>query len=183
MAARKLPGFGPDDLKDLGMSPAVQRTFGEAMTADRQRKLQALWSHDQYEIRVKDRDGKLRPLGELSGGRRVGVLLELLLRGDDRRPLVIDQPEDELDNASLFQTILPALRGLKGRRQVVFATHNANIVVNGDADMVIALEADKSHGRIACSGAIEDPEVRDAIVSTLDGGVEAFRLRRTKYGF
>ena len=60
---------------------------------------------------------------------------------------------------------------------------DANIVVNGDADMVILLEATANHGRVACSGAIEEPAVRDAIVRTVDGGEEAFRLRRRKYGF
>jgi ABC-type transport system involved in cytochrome bd biosynthesis fused ATPase/permease subunit len=111
------------------------------------------------------------------------VLLSLLLETVDDRPLVIDQPEDELDNRFLAETVLPALKKLKGRRQVIVATHNANIVVNGDADMVIQLEATANHGRVACSGAIEEPEVRNAIVRTVDGGDDAFRLRRLKYGF
>jgi hypothetical protein len=97
--------------------------------------------------------------------------------------LFIDQPEDELDNRFLNDTIIPALHRLKGKRQVVFATHNANLVVNGDADLVVALEADAEHGRVYASGAIEEQQVRDAIVRTLDGGAEAFRLRRKKYGY
>ena len=128
-------------------------------------------------------DGSYRRLDELSGGQRVSVLFSLLLETEDSRPLVIDQPEDELDNGFLFETVLPALKKLKGRRQVIVATHNPNVVVNGDADMVIQLEATAKHGRVACSGAIEDPAVRDAIVRTVDGGEEAFRLRRHKYGF
>ena len=79
--------------------------------------------------------------------------------------------------------MLPALKKLKGRRQVIVATHDANIVVNGDADMVIQLEATANRGRVACSGAIEEPAVRDAIERTVDGGEVAFRLRRRKYGF
>ena len=104
-----------------------------------------------------------------------------ILKSD--RPLVIDQPEDELDNRFLFDTVLLALKRLRGRRQVILASHNANIVVNGDADMVIQLEAGADRGRIACAGAIEDPVIRDAIVRTVDGGEETFRLRRRKYGF
>ena len=96
---------------------------------------------------------------------------------------MIDQPEDELDNRFLFDTVLPALKRLKGRRQIIVATHNANIVVNGDADQVIQLEATSNHGRDAEAGAIEDPAVRDAIVRTVDGGDDAFRLRRLKYGY
>ena len=94
------------------------------------------------------------------------LLLSLLLETRDERPLVIDQPEDELDNRFLFDTVLPALKRLKGRRQIIVATHNANIVVNGDADQVIQLEATADRGRVAHAGAIEEPAVRDAIVRT-----------------
>ena len=79
--------------------------------------------------------------------------------------------------------MLPALKRLKGRRQIIVATHNANIVVNADADQVIQLAATANSGRVAEAGAIEDPAVRDAIVCTVDGGDDAFRLRRLKYGF
>ena len=165
------------------MSVAVRATFLETMTTARRRDLQAMRHRDQYEVRYGVGGNRFRPLPALSGGQRVSVLLSLLLKADDSRPLVIDQPEDELDNRVLFDTVLPTLRHNKGRRQVILATHNANIVVNGDADMVILLEADARHGTVACSGAIEMPEVRDAIVRTVDGGEDAFRLRRTKYGF
>ena len=110
-------------------------------------------------------------------------VLSLLLETKDDRPLVIDQPEDELDNRFLFETVLPALKRLKGCRQIIIATHNANIVVNGDAEQMIQLEATANKGRVACAGAIEEPAVRDTIVRTVDGGDEAFRLRRIKYGF
>jgi DNA repair ATPase RecN len=96
---------------------------------------------------------------------------------------VIDQPEDELDNRFLWEAVLPALRRLKGRRQVILATHNANIVVNGDADFVVHLEADAEHGQVAASGVIEDPEIRRAVIETVDGGERAFDLRKAKYGF
>ena len=182
-AAIRLDHFRVSDLKELGMSAAVRKTFIETMTAARRRDLQAMRHPDQYEIRYRMDDGNFRPLRELSGGQRVSVLLSLLLKANDPRPLVIDQPEDELDNQVLFDTVLPTLRQQKGRRQVILATHDANIVVNGDADMVILLEASASHGSVALSGAIEMPEVRNAIVRTVDGGEDAFRLRTTKYGF
>ena len=168
---------------DWGMSDAVQATFRECITRVRKRELAALRCPDRYLLALRMDDGSYRRLDELSGGQRVSVLLSLLLETEDSRPLVIDQPEDELDNRFLFETVLPALKKLKGRRQVIVATHNANIVVNGDADMVIQLEATANRGRVACSGAIEEPAVRDAIVRTVDGGEEAFRLRRRKYGF
>ena len=170
-------------LGEVGMAEAVQETFQDCMTRSRMRNLFALRCPDRYQLEVRIGDGDYRPLDRLSGGRRVGVLLTLLLESSDNRPLVIDQPEDELDNRFLFETLLPALKKLSGRRQVILATHNANIVVNGDADLVIQLEATADRGRIACAGAIEEPRIRDAIVSTVDGGEDAFRLRRRKYGF
>ena len=170
-------------LAEAGMSDAVQAAFRECLSVSRRRELAAVRCRDRYLIELGMDDGSYRRLDDLSGGQRVSVLLSLLLETNDDRPLVIDQPEDELDNRFLFETVLPALKRLKGRRQIVVATHNPNIVVNGDADQVIQLEATANRGRIARAGAIEEPAVRDAIVRTVDGGDEAFRLRRLKYGF
>ena len=178
-----LKHLADDTLREVGMTGAVQRTFREAMTKDRQRALAALRTPDTYVLEMLLDDGNYRRLDDLSGGQKVSVLLSLLLETADDRPLVIDQPEDELDNRFLWETILPALKKLKGQRQLIVATHNPNIVVNGDADMVILLKATARHGWVDETGAIEEPAVRDAIVRTVDGGDEAFRLRRRKYGF
>ena len=177
-----LDGLRTGGLGTLGMSATVQQTFRDAMPSARQRALATIRCADKYLLELKE-DGEYRRLDDLSGGRRVSVLLSLLLETTDQRPLVIDQPEDELDNRFLFDTVLPALKRLKGRRQIIVATHNPNIVVNGDADQVIQLEATANNGSIAHAGAIEDMAVRDAIMHTVDGGAEAFRLRRMKYGF
>ena len=181
--AELLETLNADRLAEVGMSDAVQATFRECLSVSKQRALAAIRCHDRYLIELRMDDGSYRRLDDLSGGQRVSVLLSLLLETNDDRPLVIDQPEDELDNRFLFETVLPALKRLKGRRQIIVATHNANIVVNGDADQVIQLEATANRGRVAGAGVIEEPTVRDAIVRTVDGGDEAFRLRRLKYGF
>jgi len=167
----------------LGLSDRVSNSLIEVLsTAQSRLEAQAMRCPDRYELKWVE-DGDAKRLDELSGGRKVAVLLSLVLESDDPTPLVIDQPEDELDNRFLNETIIPALHRLKGKRQVIFATHNANIVVNGDADQVIVLEATARQGRIAEMGAIENRPVRDAILRTLDGGEDAFRLRRAKYGF
>lgn len=178
-----LDAMQADELATLGMSTAVEKSFNEAMSQSKRWELASLRCRDRYVLELRLDDGNRRRLDDLSGGQRVSVLLSLLLETSDERPLVIDQPEDELDNRFLFDTVLPALKRLKGRRQVVVSTHNANIVVNGDADQVIQLEATANRGWVAEVGAIEEPSVRDAIVRTVDGGDEAFRLRRLKYGF
>jgi len=177
------PARARAEASHLGMTDAVATTLLEQLApAGRRLQLRALRCPDRFRIQWLE-EGVVKDLHDLSGGRRVAVLLSLLLESDDPTPLFIDQPEDELDNRFLNETIIPALHRLKGKRQVVVATHNANIVVNGDADQVIALEADARRGRVDVSGAIEDPAVRDAILRTLDGGEDAFRLRRAKYGF
>ena len=170
-------------LGEIDMSDAVQNRFRECITESKRRELAALRCPDRYAIELRMDDDSYRSLNDLSGGQRVSVLLSLLLETEDSRPLVIDQPEDELDNRFLSETVLPALKKMRGRRQVIVATHKAEIVVNGDPDLVIQLDATARQGRVACAGAIEEPAVRDAIVRTVDGGEEAFRLRRRKYGF
>lgn len=93
-------------------------------------------------------------------------------------PLLIDQPEEDLDNR-IINEIIGAIREAKDRRQLVFATHNANLVVNGDAELVLDLAV----GVVASAGAIDDGPVRDAITATMEGGRDAFELRRKKYNF
>ncbi len=178
-----LEALNTRSLASVGMSKTVQETFLTKMTIPKQRELAAVRCPDRYVVEFGPDGSKHRPLSELSGGKRVNLMLSLLLETADNRPLVIDQPEDELDNRFLFETLLPALGRLKGRRQVILATHNANIVVNGDADQIIQLDASAQHGYVAVSGAIENPDVRDAIVQTVDGGDEAFHMRKIKYGF
>jgi hypothetical protein len=170
-------------LEEFGVSATVAERLQEVLTEANRYELRALRSPDLYMLALRVGEGEYREAHRLSGGKRVSLLLSLLLEAHDERPLVIDQPEDELDNRFLWETVLPALRRLKGRRQVIVATHNANIVVNGDADLVVQLEADAGHGRVAVAGAIEDPEVRRAIIETVDGGEKAFELRQAKYGF
>jgi hypothetical protein len=172
-------------LESLGMSGSVAQTFREVMTQHERTRLRSLRSEDLHilEMRVNENPAQYRPMQKLSGGAQVSLLLSLLLEGENSTPLVIDQPEDELDKSYLLDTVLPALRRLKGKRQIVFATHDANIVVNGDADQVIFLKANSDFARIVCQGTIEHPAIKEAILDTLDGGSVAFELRKAKYGF
>jgi len=169
----------------ITMSQVVAQSFTEHMNDARRRELSAMRNEDLYvlQYQVSTSPEEYRDIDKLSGGQQVGLLLSLVLEMEDCRPLVIDQPEDELDKAFLLETLLPTLRRLKGRRQIIFATHDANLVVNGDADQVICLEADASQGRIAAQGAIESDGAKKAIIHVLDGGKDAFELRQAKYGF
>ena len=115
------------------------------------------------------------------------MLLLLLLESE--APLVVDQPEDDLDNRFITEGVVPRMREEKQRRQFVFSTHNANIPVLGDAELIVGLtasgEADGGHARIRPEhvGSIDDRPVRELVEEILEGGKEAFERRRRKYGF
>jgi len=132
-----------------------------------------------------------RPLDKLSTGQRATAVLLLLLI-ESKTPLVVDQPEDDLDNRFVVDGVVPAIRSEKGRRQFLFATHNANIPVLGDAEQILGFSAvgDARHagrGRATIEeghrGAIDQSSVRELVEEILEGGKTAFEKRRAKYGF
>jgi hypothetical protein len=122
-----------------------------------------------------------------TGQKATAVLLLLLLESE--APLVVDQPEDDLDNRFITEGVVPIMRQEKRRRQFVFSTHNANIPVLGDAELILGLaasgEAKEGHARIAPEhmGSIDSGPVRELVEEILEGGKAAFEMRRSKYGF
>jgi hypothetical protein len=127
-------------------------------------------------------------LEDLSTGQKATAVLLLLLLESDA-PLIVDQPEDDLDNRFITEGVVPRMREEKQRRQFVFSTHNANIPVLGDAELIIGLsasgEAERGRARIAPEhmGSIDAQPVRELVEEILEGGKEAFERRRSKYGF
>lgn len=120
--------------------------------------------------------------GSLSDGQRNTAALALLL-AQEGGPLVIDQPEDELDSNFLFRELIPMLRKVKSKRQVIMATHNANLPVNGDAELVYAFEARDGKGEVLACGGLDQASVTKAVLDIMEGTEEAFRRRREKYHF
>lgn len=127
-------------------------------------------------------NGQYKKLDRLSKGQQCTAILHVLLL-DNRDPLIIDQPEDNLDNAFISDSLIASLRENKIKRQYIFATHNANIPVFGDAELIIAMEEIDNHGQIADGGigSIDNTNVKEKVISILEGGKEAFRMRREKY--
>jgi len=127
-------------------------------------------------------------LDALSTGQKATAVLLLLLL-ESNAPLVVDQPEDDLDNRFITDGIVPKMREEKRRRQFLFATHNANIPVLGDAELIVGLSAagEAEHGRASLSsehmGSIDNPKVSELVKEILEGGQVAFETRRLKYGF
>ncbi len=120
--------------------------------------------------------------GTLSDGQRNTAALALLL-AQEGGPLVIDQPEDELDSNFLFRELIPMLRNVKTKRQLIIATHNANLPVNGDAELVYAFEAQDGKGEPLSCGGLDQRPVTKAVLDIMEGTEEAFRRRREKYHF
>jgi len=131
-----------------------------------------------------EQEAVFRPIEDLSTGQQCTAVLHLLLL-DNLDPLILDQPEDNLDNAFIAERIVSELRRAKLSRQFLFATHNANIPVFGDAEWIGVLSVEDNKGQILPQqqGAIDVPEVQILAADILEGGKSAFNQRREKYGF
>jgi len=126
-----------------------------------------------------------RPLDKLSPGQKSTAILLLIMQAS-HDPLLIDQPEDDLDNRFIYDDIVQRLRAAKPSRQFVIATHNANIPILGDAEQIVVLDAQERggppvRGVLRTRGSIDTTDVRDAAEHILEGGREAFSLRQAKY--
>lgn len=127
-------------------------------------------------------------LDDLSKGQKATAILMLVML-EPEAPLVIDQPEDDLDNRFITEGVVPMIRRAKRNRQFVMATHNANIPVLADAELIVGLtpKGEAGDGTAAVApehiGSIDEPSVRELVEEVLEGGRHAFETRRIKYGF
>lgn len=142
-------------------------------------ELETIVPEDNLEITMVVR-GVARPIAQLSKGQMATALLPLILREADY-PLIVDQPEDDLDNAFVSDSLIKQLKTLGRKRQLIFVTHNANIPVLGNADTVIVMEMDGPRKAEPCRRGSVD-EMKEPIIQLLEGGKEAFNSRHIKYG-
>lgn len=118
----------------------------------------------------------------LSPGQRCSALMPIILLESDS-PLIIDQPEDNLDNRLVFDLVVDILREMKETRQVIVATHNPNIPVSGDAEQIVVLESPaEDKGEASYQASIDDPDIIEQVKQIMEGGEEAFKTRAIKYG-
>ena len=123
-----------------------------------------------------------RDFSKLSLGQQQSVLLSILLFSKSKYPLVIDQPEDNLDSEFIYHTLVQHLRVIKECRQIIIATHNANIAVLGDAELIVPLKSTSEKGIIQNRGSIDSEETRKITCKILEGSEEAFKKRAEIYG-
>lgn len=123
-----------------------------------------------------------KPLSKHSLGQRASALILFILTQNDSDIIIIDQPEDDLDNQVIYKELIHTIREEKLNMQFIFATHNANIPVLGDAEKVVTAEYDVENAKIALKqGTIDSEETHKSIVDIMEGGEEAFRKRNEIY--
>ena len=122
-----------------------------------------------------------RPISQASAGQRAAAMLAFLLAHGDE-PLVLDQPEDDLDNHLIYDLVVRQMRENKRRRQIVVVTHNPNVVVNGDAEMLHALDFCNGQCVVTQRGSLQESAMREEVCRIMEGGREAFERRYRRLG-
>ena len=122
-----------------------------------------------------------RPIAQASAGQRSAAMLAFLLAHGEE-PLVLDQPEDDLDNHLIYDLVVRQIRENKLRRQIIIVTHNPNIVVNGDAEMLHALDFVQGQCIVRQSGSLQEEAMRAEVCRVMEGGLEAFERRYRRLG-
>lgn len=172
-------------------APELLSAFRDHLSRDWERWLNARLQRvrDAVDLLLYRNDGTLAgslAQRQLSDGQKNTAILMLLL-ASGRGPILIDQPEDELDSSFISNELVPLLRSIKNERQIIIVTHNPNLPVNADAELVYALQAQsierQARGVVRAQGGLDRAEVKDAVLDIMEGSEEAFRKRREKYHF
>ncbi len=135
---------------------------------------------DVPEILYQKEDTNYYPLAELSVGQKCTALM-LIALSEGELPIIIDQPEDALDVATVYKDVVQRLRAGKDQRQFIITTHNPNVAVSSDSDKYHVLKGTATTSGIVCAGAIDLQNVASEVIDHLEGGVEPYRLRGQKY--
>ncbi len=125
----------------------------------------------------------VKPLAHLSLGQQQSILLAILLHSRSTYPLLIDQPEDNLDSEFIYKTIVANLSKIKEKRQVIIVTHNPNIAVLGDAELIVPLKSSSTRSIVIDRGSVDNKATRKISCDILEGGERAFKRRRDIYGY
>lgn len=133
------------------------------------------------EYSPKGDGNNFKPISQASAGQRSAAMLAFLLTHGDQ-PLILDQPEDDLDNHLIYDLVVRQIRESKLNRQIIVVTHNPNVVVNGDAEMVYALEFISGQCKVKEYGSLQEEDIRQEVCRIMEGGREAFERRYQRLG-
>lgn len=139
-----------------------------------------MFPEDVIQLEYKTNAGVWKALSNASAGQKTAAILTLIL-SEGNKPLILDQPEDDLDNYLIYDLVVDQLRKSKESRQIITVTHNANIPVNGDSEVIIVMDSETKHLSPKLIGTIEDEEIKKAVCSIMEGGTDAFNMRSKRY--
>lgn len=144
-------------------------------------KMQILVPEDEIIIEYKPKNDKaFKPLSNASAGQKTTAILTFLLSFGNK-PLILDQPEDDLNGKLVYDLIVDKLQDAKSNRQIIIVTHNANIPVNADAELITCLSSNTEKLTIALQGTVDIPEIKREICDVMEGSVDAFDMRAKRY--
>lgn len=167
-----------DDIKrfDGRFKSLIKKLNNEQMAS-----LDLFLPEDDIKVEYKQNGlGSYKRLQNASAGQMTSTILTFIL-SDGLMPLVLDQPEDDLDNHLISDLVVEGLKESKQNRQIIVVTHNANIPVNGDAELMIEMNSNSKKVEVLRCGTIEDTAVKDEICNVMEGGKEAFLMRGDRY--
>ncbi|RXK57540.1 PHP domain-containing protein [Lacibacter luteus] len=151
------------------------------MTDAQMDELELLLPEDEVEIKYKPSGAtSFKPLSTASAGQKTTAVLTFIL-SQGELPLILDQPEDDLDNRLVYELIVDRLRQAKETRQIIVVTHNANIPVNGDAEYVVSMNSDSKTLEVLYSGSVEQANIKKEICDVMEGSEQAFDMRSKRY--
>ena len=160
------------DIRDARFVKKLQNTEPERLD-----RIALYLPEDMVTVSFRDhQDAGWRSLEQGSPGQQTAALLAFVL-GYGTEPIILDQPEDDLDNTLIYDLLVTSLRQTKKARQIIIVTHNPNIVVHGDAELVISLESGRGQSRVNSIGGLQESKVRAEVCRVMEGGQEAFESR------
>jgi PHP family Zn ribbon phosphoesterase len=144
-------------------------------------EIELLLPEDEIEIKYKPTGSTaFKPLSTASAGQKTTAILTFIL-SQGNVPLILDQPEDDLDNRLVYELVVDRLKQAKEYRQIIVVTHNANIPVNGDAEYILSMDSESKKLKIICSGSVEQSIIKKEICDVMEGSEQAFEMRLKRY--
>lgn len=169
---------------DQELKESFSATFKKAirgLDTDKFYRLEKLIPNDELVVSYKPEGGKkFVPLSTASAGQKTTAILTFILAYGNV-PLILDQPEDDLDNRLVYELVVKRLRMAKRNRQIIVITHNANIPVNGDAEYITSMDSDSVSVKKKYEGTLDQAEIRSEICDVMEGSEFAFNMRAHKY--
>lgn len=144
-------------------------------------EIELLLPEDEIEVQYQPTGSNVfKPLSTASAGQKTTAILTFIL-SHGNIPLILDQPEDDLDNRLVYELIVDRLRKSKEMRQIIVVTHNANIPVNGDAEHIVSMASESNTIKVFNTGSVEQPAIKREICNVMEGSEVAFQMRANRY--